>query len=161
MNATGLKCDWLSTPIGTLRLQFDEHGLHSVDIGASRPRGNAEHTTVNPYRSAFERYFDGELDALDALPVVMDGTTFQRSVWQALRSIAPGSTVSYAQLADKVGNPRASRAVGSANGRNPLPIIVPCHRVISADGTLGGFSAGLKAKRWLLQHEGASVKLKA
>lgn len=158
MNANGLQSDWLTTPIGTLRLQFDNRGLHSVDIGASLPRGNTHRAAANRYRSAFERYFAGELSALEGLQVVMDGTAFQCSVWRALRGIAPGTTLSYAQLAEQVGKPRASRAVGSANGRNPLPIIVPCHRVIGADGRLGGFSAGLEVKRWLLLHEGAPVK---
>ncbi|HMB72044.1 MAG TPA: methylated-DNA--[protein]-cysteine S-methyltransferase, partial [Gammaproteobacteria bacterium] len=111
-----------------------------------------------PHAGAFERFFDGELDALAGLPVVMRGSDFQRRVWAALRKIPPGRTVSYAQLAERIGNPRASRAVGSANGRNPLCIVVPCHRVISADGTLGGFSAGLDVKRWLLRHEGAAFR---
>ena len=93
MNADDLQSDWLDTPIGTVQLRFDEHGLHRVDIGVKRPRGEARATAPNQYRNAFARYFDGKLDALDALPVVMNGTTFQRSVWQALRSITPGSTL--------------------------------------------------------------------
>lgn len=153
--------DELDTPIGPLRLEFDDAGLHAVTI----VRGSAKDSTGDSYprkpypgREAFERYFNGEIDALSDLDVVMNGTTFQNSVWRALRTIPAGETLSYRQLASRVGNERASRAVGTANGRNPLCIVVPCHRVISADGSLGGFSAGLDAKRWLLNHEGAEVR---
>jgi methylated-DNA-[protein]-cysteine S-methyltransferase len=83
----------------------------------------------------------------------MAGTSFQRLVWEGLRAIPYGETISYAELARRIGRPGASRAVGSANGRNPISIVVPCHRVIAADGTLGGYGGGLDRKEWLLQHE--------
>lgn len=159
MNAKSLNFDLLESPIGNIQLRFDAAGLHTVDILNGRvpeaaPTGHAPY----PHRSAFERYFDGDLDALERLTVVMFGSDFQRRVWTALRTISPGRTLSYAQLAERTGNANAARAVGSANGRNPLCIVVPCHRVISADGSLGGFSAGLETKRWLLRHEGAVFK---
>lgn len=153
-----LHTDWLSTPVGRVQLSFDAAGLHAVTILRGDRSVRRSTADAYPHRDAFERYFAGDIDALQQLPVVMGGTDFQRRVWQALRRIEPGTTLSYAQLASKVGNDRATRAVGSANGRNPLCIVVPCHRVIAADGSLGGFSAGLDVKRWLLAHEGVSVR---
>ena len=102
-----------------------------------------------------ERYFDGDLGAIDGVRVKSFGTEFQQRVWTALRRIPSGSTRSYAQLAEAIGSPSAVRAVGAANGANPVGIVVPCHRVIGADGSLTGFAGGLPAKRWLLRHEGA------
>jgi len=159
MNAEMLSFDLIASPIGDVRLRFDAAGLHAVDIFAGSPTQTpSAGPTPYPQRSAFERYFDGEIDALQSLPIVMHGSEFQRRVWTCLRKIPAGTTLSYARLAEQIGKAGAARAVGSANGRNPLCIVVPCHRVISADGTLGGFSAGLDAKRWLLRHEGATFK---
>lgn len=104
---------------------------------------------------ALERYLDGALDALDAVAVDLGGTPFQRRVWAALRAIPAGATCSYRELARAVGSPEAVRAVGAANGRNPVALVVPCHRVIAADGTLCGYGGGLERKRWLLTHERA------
>ena len=107
-------------------------------------------------RTAFERYFAGDRGALREVPWTTGGTAFQRKVWQALSTIPVGETWSYAQLAAAIGKPKAVRAVGLANGANPIPIVVPCHRVIGADGSLTGFGGGLERKRWLLAHEGAA-----
>lgn len=104
---------------------------------------------------ALEAYFGGDIAAVDTLPTAARGTEFQRAVWSALRAIPPGTTVSYAALADRIGRPSAVRAVGLANGANPIAIVVPCHRVIGADGTLTGYGGGLERKRWLLAHESA------
>jgi methylated-DNA-[protein]-cysteine S-methyltransferase len=104
------------------------------------------------------RYFDGDLHAIDDVPVRFDrGTAFQHEVWHALRTIPVGETISYAELARRVDRPSAFRAVGSANGQNPVGVVVPCHRVIASDGTLGGYAGGLDRKRLLLAHEGAPV----
>ena len=100
-------------------------------------------------------YLDGQLDAIEDIPTRPSGTAFQQTVWQSLRSIPCGATISYAELAARVGNPRASRAVGQANGRNPIAIVHPCHRVIGANGTLTGYGGGLGRKEWLLRHEGS------
>jgi len=108
-------------------------------------------------RRAFERYFDGELDALDALPTLTGGTDFQRQVWAALREIPAGTTWSYGALANHIHKPAAVRAVGLANGANPIAIAVPCHRVLGADGTLTGYGGGLARKQWLLRHEGVAL----
>ena len=101
------------------------------------------------------RYFGGDLGALAGVRVQGFGTAFEQHVWDELRRIPAGSTRSYAQIATAIGSPSAVRAVGAANGANPVGIVVPCHRVIGADGSLTGFAGGLPAKRWLLQHEGA------
>ena len=101
-----------------------------------------------------ERYFDGEIAAVDTLPVELNGTPFQKNVWQALRRIPPGATISYSELARRVGEPSAVRAVGTANGANPVAVIVPCHRVIGSNGSLTGYGGGLDRKQWLLVHEG-------
>jgi len=99
-------------------------------------------------------YFEGDIDAISCCRTATNGTDFQRSVWQALRQIPPGHTVSYGALAVRIGRPTAMRAVGLANGANPIAIVVPCHRVIGADASLTGYGGGLDRKRWLLAHEG-------
>lgn len=107
--------------------------------------------------AALDAYFAGDLAALEAVPVATAGTAFQRSVWAALRAIPPGATTSYGALAARLGKPGASRAVGLANGMNPVGIVVPCHRVIGASGALTGYAGGVSRKRWLLAHEGAAL----
>lgn len=110
----------------------------------------------SPAGRALEAYFGGELAAIDAVAVQTGGTEFQREVWAGLRRIPVGRTVSYGALAASLGRPKATRAVGLANGSNPISIIVPCHRVIGADSSLTGYGGGLERKRWLLAHEGAN-----
>jgi methylated-DNA-[protein]-cysteine S-methyltransferase len=107
-------------------------------------------------RKALDLYFAGRLDALDTIPVKTGGTDFQREVWAALRTIPAGRTLSYGGLAEQIGRPKAVRAVGLANGSNPIGLIVPCHRVIGADGSLTGYGGGIERKRWLLAHEQAA-----
>lgn len=106
-------------------------------------------------------YFDGAVTAIDPLAATADGTPFQRSVWTALRGIPCGETISYSELARRIGRPSAVRAVGLANGANPLALVVPCHRVVGADGTLTGYGGGLERKRWLLEHEAAHAPRRA
>ena len=107
-------------------------------------------------RNAVLAYFSGDTSALSNVKTRTAGTAFQRAVWAALRAIPPGQTRSYAQIAQAVGSPRAVRAAGMANGQNPIALIVPCHRVIGANGTLTGYAGGVERKRWLLAHEAAS-----
>lgn len=120
--------------------------------------------TLSPMRDPFGRssaigaYFDGDLTAIDTLPVEASGTPFQRLVWGALRGIPVGETISYGELAARIGRPRAVRAVGLANGANPVGIVVPCHRVIGANGTLTGYGGGMTRKRFLLDHEARHAK---
>ena len=163
----------LATPIGVLVLLQDADGtLCALDWDDHEERMTRllrrhygeggctvdEGAAASPAVRALERYFTGELHALDALPVATGGSAFQRRVWRALRDIPPGTTISYAELALRVERPSAFRAVGLANGANPIGIVVPCHRVIGSDGSLTGYGGGLERKRWLLAHEGASAE---
>jgi methylated-DNA-[protein]-cysteine S-methyltransferase len=109
-------------------------------------------------RRSIDAYFEGDLDRLDTIECQTGGTAFQRSVWTALRSIPVGTTLSYGALAAQLGNPKAVRAVGLANGANPVGLVVPCHRVIGSDGSLTGYGGGIDRKRWLLTHERAAFK---
>jgi methylated-DNA-[protein]-cysteine S-methyltransferase len=160
--------EFLDTPIGPLLLAADEAGLRHVDFPpGGEPRAGAGQTLharrIGPdWRRSRRRlgaaiaqlqaYFAGELQAFD-LELAAEGTPFRRRVWSELARIPYGCTISYGELARRIGSAQASRAVGAANGANPLPIVVPCHRVIGADGTLTGFGGGLPVKRWLLEHE--------
>jgi methylated-DNA-[protein]-cysteine S-methyltransferase len=112
-------------------------------------------TTRNPHglTNALARYFGGDLHAIDDLPVETGGTPFQQEVWRALRGIQCGTTTSYGKLAAQIGRAAAVRAVGAANGANPVSVVVPCHRVIGSTGSLTGYGGGLERKRWLLNHE--------
>jgi len=157
----------LGTPIGTLVLVVRDGRVCALEFGERWPRrrrllerrfGGLElRATTDPagVASRLARYFEGDVRALDDIPVDVTGTPFQRKVWTALREIAPGAVASYQQIARRIGAPTAVRAVGAANGANPVAIVVPCHRVIGADGQLTGYAGGLDRKRWLLAHEGA------
>ena len=148
----------LPTPIGPLVLAGPDERL--ACIGFPRGKGavttdtdwHRDDTAFAPARAQLEAYFDGRLIRFD-LALAPRGTPFQHAVWQALTEIPPGETISYGELARSIGRPGASRAVGAANGANPLPIVVPCHRVIGAGGTLTGFAGGLDIKRFLLALE--------
>ncbi len=133
-----------------LMRQARRHGAHRLD---------ALPATALPedLRDAFGNYFSGALSALKTIACAAAGTAFQQEVWRALRDIAPGQTCSYSELAMTIGKPAAVRAVGTANGANPLSIVVPCHRIIGRDGALTGYGGGLWRKRWLLEHEARFV----
>src|SRR5215207_9029646 len=109
--------------------------------------------------SALDSYFGGDLGALDALPVDCLGTPFQQRVWSELRKVGAGRTASYLDIARAIGSAASTRAVGAANGANPVAIVVPCHRIIGTSGSLVGYGGGLERKRWLLQHEGILLKM--
>ena len=150
----------IETPAGTVEIGVDGGALVSLifvdhsDAPTDVSAGDDPSGVVDRLR----RYFEGDLHAIDDVPVRFDrGTDFQHAVWNALRTIPVGETISYAELARRVGRPSAFRAVGAANGQNPVGVVVPCHRVIASDGTLGGYAGGLDRKRWLLVHEGAPV----
>jgi methylated-DNA-[protein]-cysteine S-methyltransferase len=107
------------------------------------------------------RYFEGDIPALARIPIEPGGTPFQRAVWDAMRGIEPGTCRTYSRLAAEVGRPQAVRAVGAASARNPIALVIPCHRVVGADGSLVGYAGGVERKRWLLRHEGASLVMSA
>lgn len=165
-----LTLDRVATPVGEVLLVTDAEGavraLDFADYEARMTRLLARHApgaalvegrAPETVRRGIEAWFGGDLTALDGLTVKTGGTAFQRTVWAALRAIPAGETRSYGQLAAAIGAPRAVRAAGLANGQNPVAVIVPCHRVIGADGTLTGYAGGLERKRWLLKHEGAAI----
>ncbi|MCK9375161.1 MAG: methylated-DNA--[protein]-cysteine S-methyltransferase [Syntrophobacterales bacterium] len=151
------------TPVGPLKLSFSERGLAALEFAGEesapplQPDSPPAHLQplIEKAKQELTAYFNGAPADFDSITLDPQGTPFQLRVWQELRRIPRGKTISYGELARRVGNPKACRAVGQANGHNPLPLIVPCHRVIAADGSLGGFSSGLDHKRWLLRHEGA------
>ena len=163
-----LSLDRLATPIGTALLVTDEGGylraFNWTDYEAAMRTWLARHypkadllegrapVTV---RASFEAYFCGDARALEPVPWIASGTAFQLKVWQTLCTIPAGETLSYAGLAERIGRPTAVRAVGLANGANPVAVVVPCHRVIGSNGSLTGYGGGLPRKRWLLEHEGA------
>lgn len=148
------------TPIGDLPLVASDAGLVAIRWAGDAPPAGAVpapgHAVLAAAAAQLTEYFAGTRRAFD-LPLDPAGTPFQRSVWAALATIPFGATVSYAAIARAIERPTATRAVGAANGQNPLPIVVPCHRVIGSGGALTGFGGGLAIKRWLLAHEGAML----
>lgn len=161
-----LLLDEYAAPIAKLLLVTDETGalraLEFADLRARMHRMLGEQyesyeldngTAPRSIVRALDKYFAGDLSALVAVRTTTAGTTFQRTVWKALRTIKPGTTTSYGKLATRIARPTASRAVGAANGSNPISIVVPCHRVIGANGALTGYGGGLPRKVWLLEHE--------
>jgi methylated-DNA-[protein]-cysteine S-methyltransferase len=156
----------LESPIGTITVAVRNGRLSALSFGnhwaeqvrwLERRFGAIDFTpSADPAGvvSALRAYFDGQLTAIDGIDVDMGGTPFQASVWFALRRVPAGQTTSYGALARAVGSPHAARAVGAANGQNPVSIVVPCHRAIGGNGQLVGYGGGLDRKRWLLQHEG-------
>ena len=161
----------IETPLGPILLFFSDKGLVGLAFGGEEdleqetfqirtaatpalPEGVLK-TWHNLVARALEDFFAGRPVNLDALPLDLQGSPFLLKVWRELQKIPHGQTISYKELATRVGSPKGFRAVGQANARNPIPLLIPCHRVIAADGSLGGYSSGLDRKRWLLRHEKA------
>lgn len=161
------------SPIGTIRLVTEGEVLRALDFDDDEPRllrllarhygvvTLADGPAPRRIADALTAYFDGELTALDRVEVRTGGTAFQREAWAALRAIPPGQTWSYGRQALYMQRPRAVRAVGLANGANPVSLVAPCHRVIGADGALTGYGGGLERKAWLLRHEGVDLPRRA
>jgi methylated-DNA-[protein]-cysteine S-methyltransferase len=160
--------DQFETPIGEMVIAADHNGnLRAVDWADHMDRmlnllkrhygknGFTLESGHNPggLTETMKSYFAGELSSIDAVPTQTAGTSFQRAVWRSLREIPCGLTISYSELAMRIGRPKAVRAVGLANGANPIGVVVPCHRVIGSDGSLTGYGGGIERKRWLLDHE--------
>ena len=167
MIQTTVAIDEIASPIGKLVLAVTDRRLCALGFDdyapvlgrslAHRWPGIVRERRENPegFSDRLRAYFAGDLGAIDAIPVAPAGTAFQLRVWGALREIPSGTTRSYLEVAKSVGRPDAVRAVGAANGQNPIAIVVPCHRVIGADGKLVGYGGGIERKRWLLAHERA------
>ena len=177
---TGFVFDQIETPIGEITIVVDQTGAMRMlwfDGGDDKPKPGRRrmsssqvgwrtafqhrfpNSSVTPQRNPFgrsailEAYFEGDMESLDKIPVVFGGTPFQNKVWKALCGIPVGTTMSYGALARQIGEPNAMRAVGLANGANPIGLVVPCHRVIGSNGSLTGYGGGLPRKKWLLEHE--------
>jgi methylated-DNA-[protein]-cysteine S-methyltransferase len=163
--------DRLQTPIGTALLVTDADGvLRALDWEEHEPRMREllrlqygavvleEARSAKDLKAALSGYFKGDLDRLKTIKWRVAGTPFQQKVWNALPKIPAGTTMSYGALAAKLNAPKAMRAVGHANGSNPISVVVPCHRLIGANGALVKYGGGLERKRWLLAHEGLTVK---
>lgn len=148
-----LRTERLDTPIGAMVLIVDHNGHLCATDWAERGEWVFDGGPPSDASVKIARYFEGDLGAIDEIPVEMGGTPFQNAVWTALRRIPCGTTVSYGRLATSIGRPTAVRAVGAANGANPIGVVVPCHRVIGADGSLTGYGGGMERKAWLLAHE--------
>jgi methylated-DNA-[protein]-cysteine S-methyltransferase len=176
MNGYRFFLERVLTPTGMMLLVTDEqerlraldwedhevrmHRLLRLHYGVGLTRLEADARVSNAHR-AVDAYYGGAFSAIDTLPVKTGGTDFQRDVWTALRAIPVGETTTYGRLAALLGRPKAMRAVGMANGANPVGIVVPCHRVIGANASLTGYGGGIERKRWLLEHEGAARRVGA
>jgi len=151
MNLENQYTDHLETPLGTMEITASElavHAIHFVDLNAAVKRNELTDIT----KQQLQEYFAGDREMFD-LPLDPIGTMFQQKVWRALTTISFGQTCSYSDIATKIDNPKGVRAVGAANGKNPLTIVVPCHRVIGSNGALTGYASGVERKAWLLDHE--------
>lgn len=143
---------YMTSPVGTLQLQCSDEGITAVRFWEEGPTSADEHPLLQACQQQLEQYFAGERKTF-SMPLQMAGTPFQTKVWTALQDIQYGRTVSYMDLAKTLGDVKAIRAVGTANGRNAIAIIVPCHRVIGSNAQLTGYAGGLWRKQWLLEHE--------
>jgi methylated-DNA-[protein]-cysteine S-methyltransferase len=164
-----LHCDEIDSPMGALTLVAGGGALRALDFndcaarmrallqvryGAAAPKRSAD---PHGFSSRLLSYLAGDVGALDSIPVELGGTPFQREVWAAVRRIPAGRTRTYGEIAAALGRPAAARAVGLANGQNPVCLVIPCHRVLGAGGALTGYAGGIERKRWLLAHEGAAA----
>jgi methylated-DNA-[protein]-cysteine S-methyltransferase len=159
-----IRFQFIDSPVEPLLLAADQRGLKLIEFHTPRHPmsrlaewSEGDNAVLQATRAQLGEYFSGTRKHFD-LPLAPQGTPFQQEVWRTLATIPYGQTISYAQLAQRVGKPTAMRAVGAANGRNPLPIVLPCHRVIGADGSLTGFGGGLPTKQFLLELEGALAR---
>lgn len=152
MESTMISAQIVQTPIGPLLVTANERKITSIEFDGEQPMNSSSSELTQKCARQLQEYFDGNRKTFD-LPLSQDGTEFQHQVWQQLTQIPFGITHSYSQIAQSIGRDKAVRAVGAANGRNKLPIVVPCHRVIGSDGSLTGFAGGMERKRWLLEHE--------
>jgi len=144
------------SPLGVIKLVSKSEALRSISFEDKQPLStqNDSSAILSKALSQLDEYFNGNRTSF-SLSLSPEGTTFQQSVWKTLQQIPHGQTISYGELAERLGDPNKVRAVGKANGKNPIPIVIPCHRVIGADNSLVGYSGGIDRKKYLLKHEGA------
>ena len=166
-NAISILSDHIETPLGTMLLLARDGALIGLEFDDQPERvardlrlrfGSSERFPAdnpNGFSDRIRAYFAGDVKAIEGIPTDGGGTAFQRRVWEELKRIPCGVTISYGTLAKRLGDANLTRAVGLANGRNPISVVVPCHRVIGADGSMTGYGGGIPRKEWLLRHEGA------
>jgi methylated-DNA-[protein]-cysteine S-methyltransferase len=150
---------YYSSPLGILKISYSANGLTAVEFSEEIPPSTGNDLFLQPYFTQLDSYFSGTLREFK-LKLDLKGTGFQLRVWDFLLTIPYGQTISYQEVAKQLGNPGLLRAVGHANGKNPIAIIVPCHRVVGSDGSLTGYAGGLWRKKWLLEHERKYKQLK-
>lgn len=160
MESTLIFTDYIDSPLGLLEIQASPQGLIRVEFTEAETMHIHGNENTTRCKLQLQQYFAAERSEFN-LPLDQRGTAFQKSVWSCLLTIPFGQTVSYGDIADMLNNRKAVRAVGAANGKNPISIIVPCHRVIGANQTLTGYAGGLERKAWLLKHEGIAFKISA
>ncbi len=148
--------DYIETPLGTIEFKASEHGITQLIFCGTSKTAIKPSPITDQCKKQLQEYFSGGRNQFD-VPLDPKGTTFQKSIWACLMDIPFGETRSYMDLANQINNPKAIRAVGGANGRNPISIIVPCHRVIGSDRSLTGYAGGVARKQWLLEHEGIAI----
>ena len=156
--------DSMDSPVGRLWIAATRKGICAISFRAPKRKtagaepGPESAKILKNAQKTLTRYFKDGTDAFDEIPIDPEGTDFQLCVWKALRKIPHGKTRSYGEIARAIGRPKAVRAVGAANGSNPVAIVVPCHRVIGSNGTMSGYGGGLEKKEWLLRHEGVTER---
>ncbi|ODS50002.1 MAG: methylated-DNA-[protein]-cysteine S-methyltransferase [Halanaerobium sp. 4-GBenrich] len=146
------KIVYYDSPVGLVEIQADKDKIVSLDFKEEKCDQEAANSVLLTAKKQLDQYFKGERKVFE-LPIKIEGTEFQESVWQQLLKISYGNTFAYKEVAEAIGNNKAYRAVGNANNKNRIPIIIPCHRVTASNGDLGGYGAGIWRKKWLLQHE--------
>lgn len=147
--------DHFDTPLGLMEITANDQAVLAIHFADQTKTVNANEMT-DLAKTQMQQYYQGELKEFD-MPMQPEGTEFQKSVWRALTTVDYGKTCSYADIANKINKPKAVRAVGSANGKNPMTIVVPCHRIIGSNGSLTGYASGVDRKAWLLNHEAPSL----
>ncbi|MEJ2053634.1 MAG: methylated-DNA--[protein]-cysteine S-methyltransferase [Calditrichaceae bacterium] len=147
-----------NSAIGPLKISVSDNGLHALSFckDSEKEPVNRRHPLINDIEKQLDEYFTGKLKLFN-IPLCPEGSNFQKQVWREISKIPFGSTTTYLHLAEAINNPKAVRAVGMANGKNPVPIIIPCHRVIGSNGKLTGYGGGIWRKEWLLRHEGINL----
>lgn len=154
-----VKAKYIESPLGTIELLADEHGITSVKLGAERVFETSDDDLLSEAEVQLSEYFEGKRKEFK-IQLTLNGTDFQKQVWSELLKIPYNKTISYLELSRRLGDEKSIRAAASANGKNPIAIIVPCHRVIGSNGELTGYTGGLWRKQWLLEHESGVKSLK-
>ncbi|MCT8339395.1 methylated-DNA--[protein]-cysteine S-methyltransferase [Flavobacteriaceae bacterium TK19130] len=143
---------YVNSPVGILKIVVEDAAIRTIQFVEKSGEDHSSNNVLDTAKQQLEAYFDGRRKSFD-LPLAPKGTSFQQKVWNELKKVPYGKTVSYQEIANRLGDPKVIRAAASANGKNPIAIVIPCHRIIGSDGSLTGYAGGLHRKKWLLEHE--------